>query len=433
MHPLALIKNRFLMRSVPLSLQRTAHIASRYGMDNQRLRSSIWEYAALCNARGFTPTFPVTATVLKRSPSLFKDIMQRHQVEFAVHGYRHIDYSSAPVSTFKEHLGEALRIFKECRIPVSGFRFPFLRGTDALVRVLPSYGFNWDSSRPFFWSMPDIRSVSQDRRQAFLRIGASYQSAFSVSETPVPESRQGFCEIPVSMPDDDMLLERLGLPPERIHAVTANMLKQVRAAEGILVLQLHPERFPFFKRALTGLMRSIQEDETVWPASLGEVSRWWAEKNASRWSLESRRGRFRLFVEAGDRVRVLARTAPPVRNLKPHGGDWTVLPGKAWTFESRKKPVVGVHPSTASRFLEFLQNEGWFYEVSSQKDAYSVYLNGHWTPEGTIGESFHRVVLATTFPLLRFAKWPEARKCCVAVSGDIDAVDIQDYLVRYHD
>jgi peptidoglycan/xylan/chitin deacetylase (PgdA/CDA1 family) len=434
MQSLDLIKNRFLMRSASLSILRMAHIMSRYGLDNQRLRSILWEYVGLCNTHHVIPTLPVTGSVLKRCQSVFRDLQQKMDVELAVHGYRHIDYTVFSLDHFKQHLSQAVQLFHDCRIPVSGFRFPFLRGDEARVRILASFGFQWDSSRAYFWDIPMWNGISEKRREAYRRIGDSYRFVLSGSDAPIPESRDGFTEIPVSLPDDDMLLERLGTPIRRFPVMIESMVERLETSKGILVLQMHPERFPFFKNVLDAVLTSIGSNPRIWTAPLNEVSSWWNEKNRARWSLVStRRGHYRLSVQSTDRVQVLIKDVTPLQRLKPFEGKWFILPEKQWKFQSARKPVIGVHPAIADTVSKILFDEGWFYEVSPRSEKYGVYLDSRFTSNNKmIREVIQRRADSSPFPLLRFWKWPGPYRCCVSITGDIDAIDIQDYLVRYH-
>jgi hypothetical protein len=236
------------------------------------------------------------------------------------------------------------------------------------------------------------------------------------------------------MPDDDMLLERLGMSSRQIPRAVHDMLRGLDPCGGIMAFQLHPERFPLFRKALESVLSYTDGHSTVWKASLGQVASWCQERNRYHWTLEStRKGTYRFVETGGRRIRILAKGLGSIRNFETFEKDWSILPKKPVSFQSEKRPVIGVHPDSAERLSPLLVNEGWLFEVSARSSDYRVFLDHGFLPElKKIEETIRKKADEPGSILLKRCRWPDARSRCVSITGDIDAIDLEDYLVRLH-
>jgi hypothetical protein len=84
--------------------RRVGTVARRFGITAGRFKRRLKAYEATTRELGCTPTFPVTAVVLRRHSGTFRDL-SRHGVELAVHGYVHVNYSVA--SKEQQEIGRA--------------------------------------------------------------------------------------------------------------------------------------------------------------------------------------------------------------------------------------------------------------------------------------------------------------------------------------
>ncbi len=422
------------MRSASLAFLRIYHIFTRYGMDSEKLRTILFDYVHVINAFGITPTLPITATVVERHPGLFQRLQDETMVEFAIHGFRHIDYSELNQSQFEEHLYNAIDIFHKHHLRFFGHRFPFLCKDNEKIQLLKSSGFQWDSSDCIAWHSPLFEGVSKQRADAYEQILKSYQISDSYNSVAVPRRKNGMLEIPLSLPDDDILVDRLGLSLTRFAGVFQEMLNQVQARGELLIFQLHPERFPWFKKPLLQVLNSIKNEKGIWKTSMNEIAVWWREKMDFQCSVEGiQKDRYRISVRCSDRAAVLIKNSMGTERSKPFWRSWNSIPGKRWEIFSPRKPVIGVHPDLSETVTPLLINEGFVFEISSPSDNYSVYLE---TKTINVDENVERQIADavdnTPYPLIRFWRWPEEKQCAVALSGDVDAIDIWDYFARYY-
>src|SRR5205809_6133837 len=105
------------------SARRASLLPRRYGLGPERLRSRLREMAAVLARWAATPTVPVTANTLDRHPGITEDL---HGMDPAIHGYRHIAYSSLTEAEQASDLDAAVTAFRRHDLPAHGFRAPYL-------------------------------------------------------------------------------------------------------------------------------------------------------------------------------------------------------------------------------------------------------------------------------------------------------------------
>ena len=101
--------------------KRARTIGQRYGLTAAKMDRSLAQLSRILRQSGCRATLPITAVALARNA----DIIQKHQaqgIEFAVHGYRHVDYSRLSLEEQCTHLREASRIFRDHGVRFEGFR-----------------------------------------------------------------------------------------------------------------------------------------------------------------------------------------------------------------------------------------------------------------------------------------------------------------------
>jgi len=424
MHRVQLIRERIKTRSLPHACTRLIHIAQRYGSNARQFSATLTELITLTARYHCTPTIPVTAMILKRHADLFRSI-RKMNVELGIHGLRHIDYSHVGISTLNQHLQEAVMIFKEEQIPGTGFRFPYLRQDDARIRELTGFHFQWDSSKAVVFDVLEDNRFPADKWQVYQRFLEMYQPLKQNEETGLPFFIDNMVEIPVALPDDDILVDQLGIRnQDDIFAVWSAMLDMTIQASGCLVLQVHPERFHLYKNALENLLRKASS-ENIWIASLGSIADWWRKKwqgNGIVTIQKLDRNRFRMqYPEEDGMVCMLMKKGRMVRK------------GRNITVECSRKPVVGLAPDTSGQIRSFLQTNGYFWENSDDANACTLYIPARYDRKEDWQFRLRNALNTSEMPLLGYARWPDNRPACLAVSGDIDCVTYWDFFTRFHD
>ena len=247
------------------SVRRAALLPRRYGLRPERIRSRLREMSAALRRFDITPTVPVTAITLDRHPSIAADLAG---LDVAIHGYRHIAYSGRPAASQARDLDAARASFSRHGIESRGFRAPYLLADATTSRLLRERGFAFDSSTPHFVLPLDHPMASDALRLATSRYG-------EIPKGPAnPELQDGLVELPVALPDDEILVDGLGITnPATLGRVLDSMLGAACSTGSLLVLQAHPERFHLLREAIESLLGQAT-DRGAWKASLSEVAAW---------------------------------------------------------------------------------------------------------------------------------------------------------------
>ena len=178
-------------------------------------------------------------------------------------------------------MAEAIRSFDEYHFPFSGFRAPYLKSHDRMSPILSQTGrFTYESSRPLLWD-----DIFGDRQKSFGFIEDFYKPCMHSTVASLPSIRGDLVDIPVSLPDDDILVDREGFPPERVSEIWEKMLAQCHQKGELFTLQLHPERIYELRTVLERLIDKAKSfDPPVWLTSLSGIARWTRQRNTDeRW------------------------------------------------------------------------------------------------------------------------------------------------------
>jgi hypothetical protein len=103
---------------------------------------------------------------------------------------------------------------------------------------------------------------------------------------------------------------------------------------------------------------------------------------------------------------------------------------KAFTISTIQRPVIGVSPKSTESLIDFLHHQGYLIEISEDSRNYPFYLE-----RLDFKREDERPLLAQiesgTWPLLRLGRWPNGARSALCVTGDIDALTLWDYGLRF--
>ncbi len=250
---------------------RASILPTRYGLTSERIRQRLRELVADMQQVEITPTIPVTGRTLERHGDLLANL---DGAEIAVHGYRHVAYSTLTPEARYTDLVTASGVFAAHGIRVCGFRAPYLSLTPDTLGLLRDRGFAYDSSASQFFG-----SRVNDSGELMRICARRYRSLSPDTQSPFMDS--GIAEIPVSLPDDEMLVDGLGIRQTATLAKTLlSMLTEAEARRCALVLQIHPERYGFLREALRDLVVAAS-DRGAWKAPLRDIAHWVSRPGAS--------------------------------------------------------------------------------------------------------------------------------------------------------
>ncbi len=415
-------------------------VFSRFGISETRTKRALQTVIDSLREDNAAPTFFIPAVVLRRHPTLIAEIA-RCGAEIGIHGYVHNDYRSLSEGEQHEQTEQAISVFQRTQIPFQGFRNPYLGWTAASLRVFTALNFVYESNEAVLHDVIDIDRLSSTLRSGYEKSLLLFQAITCSAYTLRPHFEGTLLRIPTSIPDDEMLFDRLRFNTEEVGHIWSSIMQRVYDLGGIYVLNLHPERAISCKPALDTLLACARNRSLpVWQARLQDIAQWWKE-----------RSQFRLNItpEAPNRWRVEAACTPRAtllaRNLEVedqpttcwYGADIRVQ-SHCYIVNAAQCPCIALSPQTPQEVLGFLHEQGYPAVCSSQEEAhnYALYLD---LPEGlgtTREEQIQRrsalvqQVEQLESPLLHFGCWPEGKRAALAITGDIDSVTIQDFFLR---
>ncbi len=406
-------------------LARGRTIASRYGLTPLRMTNALKALMEPLSQYACSATIPVTASALAANPAAKKQSFQG--VELAVHGLHHLDYSLLSLEQQLKHLHEARAIFQRMEIPVTGFRCPYLRWNEDTLTALKETGFTYDSSQALAWDVVGGLSTG-----AYLRVLDFYGAQSANTFPALPSWSDGLIRIPYSLPDDESLIDRLHITNAALMAdIWLAMLDRAYESGELFTLGLHPERALACQGALQAvLLKARSLGQEVWVARLDEIAAWYGNLGHASFELENDGGGlYYIRIYAPERATVLARSPEIIAETQPWKKDFQIVLSNQFFLKCDKRPVLGLAPGSPSSLVRFLRCEGYLVELSTDPGAYTVYLD-----RNSFDPKDERSLLAeleqSNRPLVRLSRWPDAARCALAITGDVDAFTIWDYAKR---
>jgi peptidoglycan/xylan/chitin deacetylase (PgdA/CDA1 family) len=379
--------------------------------------------------------------VLRRHASLIAE-MARGGAEIGVHGYVHNDYRLLSAAEQYQQTHRAMAVFRETGISYRGFRNPYLGWTEESLGVFASLGLTYESNEAILHDVIDRDRLLPRLREGYEKSLRLFQAIPCTTYTLRPHFEGTLLRLPTSLPDDEMLVDRLRITDaQEIGCIWRRVMQNVYDKGGLYVLNLHPERGTLCKDGLEALLRDARGCALpVWVASLQEIAQWWAERRRCGLTVAPvgpRRWRVEAYGSA--RLTLLARhLAVEEQRTSSWWGSEVRVEGRCCVVRAARCPCVGLSPRTAPAVGEFLREQGYATVCcpAEQAAGYALYVD---EPEGlgtTREEQIRRrsalvdriEQLAT--PLVQLGSWPDGRRAALAISGDIDSVTIQDFFLR---
>lgn len=411
-------------------IRRMWTISRSYGLKPTRMGQALERLITVLETYGGQATLPIPAVILVRHPALVRRLQTRG-IELAVHGWTHIPLDNRSADEQYAHLCHAQDIFAAAGIPATGFRAPYLRRDDNLRAAAEKAGFTYVSNQPILWAVLEAEAFSPASYAAYERAVAFYVPWRASERLSLPQLYNQLVEIPVSLPDDEILGDRLGGDSDLIKRAWQLILVETHRRGELFTIQLHPERIA---RCANGLIAVLAEARTltppVWFTRLDEIATWWrARARASVEITDAGDGRFHLVVAGPEGTTVLARAVKVDAPTMPWTDGYQRVETTTFTIRAPQRPFIGVSPG-ASKLADFLRQQGYIFEINEKRDCYSHYFD---QTEFTV--EHERQLLAqiegTDRPLVRLGRWPNGARSALAITGDIDALTLWDYGLRF--
>jgi len=410
-------------------LKRVWTLGRRYGLTVAKMDHALEQLSKVLQQFDAGATFPITATALADKG----DIIQKYQaqgIEFAVHGYRHVDHSQLSLAEQKMHFEKASQIFLQQGIQFGGFRSPYLRFNEHTLAALAQSGFSYDSTPGLFWDIGQKHIT-----ESYLRVLDFYgaQSANDYPALPYLGEVNNLVRIPYCLPDDEALIERLKLiDKQTMSNIWMSILNQTYELGELFTLGLHPERISLLHQPLSNtLARARELSPKVWIARLDEIAHWWRARSQATFELKVENdNHFQLSVSGPPGITVLARDVAINAKIESWYGGFDRILETSFSFQAGKRPCIGLSPDSAPALSDFLKQQGYWVETGHQSRAYSIYMEqAHFTPEDE--RPLLRKLAQSEASLIRLGRWPNGAQSAMCVTGDIDALTLWDYLLRF--
>ena len=399
------------------TVKRFWRVVKSYGVTSKKMEDKLSLFKAVLDKHSCSATFPITAIVLKRH----EDVIKKYgDVEFAIHGLVHKDYSAMTQKEQMKHLKTAVEIFRDAGIEPSGFRAPYLSHNESLVEVVKDSGLEYENSEAVLWNVEEIKRELE-------RIRRFYKPKEAKSCRSLPHGKDPVI-IPVSLPDDEILADRLRFNGREIGEVWRGIFEGVYERGEMFVLQLHPERIKECGAALEDVLEgTIRRTPAVWLTQLKDIARWWRERMKFRMEISERNGKYLVNVDCTDDATVLVKNMEVEGTIAWYNGYKTV-DSRTFEVSGNYPPSIGVSPSVSKGFKDFLREEGFHVVESLRKREFKLYFDN----DPKLDElSVLREIEASGAPLVRIWRWPFKARCALCITGDIDAMTLWDYMRRF--
>jgi peptidoglycan/xylan/chitin deacetylase (PgdA/CDA1 family) len=408
------------------TIARTAQVVSRFGATTSAMARRLDRYESLASAHGVRPTWPTTACVLERHPELLRRYAERG-VELAVHGLVHGDHAALDHARQRETIARALELFERSGLRPSGFRGPYLRYNQATLDVLRALGFRYHSSQAVVF--PLVTSELDETAAAQYAHALRLYGAVDARRVAVrPRMRDGLVDIPVAVPDDEILLDRLRLAEPALSDQWLAILEMTHRRGDLFTIQLHPERVEKLGESLEATLTAARgRHGAVHIARLDEIAAWWLRRGGFVLRVTpAGTGRCRVTLDAdGDATLLVRGLAVPAA---PWYGRDSRCELRAFEVEIDRLPMVGVSRDSPPDVARFLAEEGFPTQISAERGRFGAYIDvadQKWSEASVLD-----AIESAPGPLVRVWRWPDGARSALAVTGDIDALTLRDFVAR---
>jgi hypothetical protein len=179
------------------------------------------------------------------------------------------------------------------------------------------------------------------------------------------------------------------------------------------------------------LRAARQLQPAVWFARLDTISHWWLARSSARVNVHSESdGVYRIDVSGPEGVTLLARHLEVIGNSRFWDGVYCQIHGSQAAVRSEARPVIGVSEQTSLYLSAFLRQQGFIVESAVERSTYSI-----WIDRPQFGQADEKSLLEeieeSKAPLVRLGRWPDGARSALCITGDIDALTIWDYYLRF--
>jgi len=426
----------FVVRTKGLigSILRMGMLIRRFDISGNKMKNAVLEIEQIGKKYKYRPAIFIPALVLKRHRNLLSDLSDAN-LEFAIHGYTHKNFKPLGLHEQVSEIQKAKDVFNELEMPAYGFRAPYLSWNGYTNEAVEKCQLLWESDEALMWNGFRNFRVSKSRHFSEKAIYELYDPLDAEKNVAIPRLEGRIISIPVALPDDEILVDRLGIKDsEKIGQLWIEIMEDTYERGGVFALALHPERFRICQEAMKALLRKAAgySKPSIWITSMREIAEWWKEKSQFQFTFEAipERG-YGVQCECTDRAIILCRNLSSEASKVPFYQDYNIIEDREFFIESGNlKPCIGVHPRCSKILREFLTDEGFCYEVSDKNSKYSLFLNEYETFARKHEMDLLSRIAENPNPIVRYWRWPAGMRSAFVTTHDLDSVTITDFLLR---
>ncbi len=423
-------------------MRRLRTVFSRFGFTGVPMHRSLSTILELLNQYGGSPTFFIPAVVLRRHPALLAEIADCG-AEVGIHGFVHNNYRLLSKHEQYKQTQRAIAVFEQLQRPFLGVRNPYLGWKEDTVEVYTSLGFAYESNEAVFHDIVPLDHFSRSLQESYAKSQELYQVLPCNAYTLRPHFEGDLVRIPLSVPDDEMLFDRLHITSvEKIGHLWSAIMLRVYDFSGIYTLNLHPERAALCAKSLAMLASCARsQNRPVWIARLGEVAHWWKERRTFKLHITRLADNcWQIEPECTSEAALLARHVPLAGGLaaRPWRQDEVHVSAQRLLVHAQKCPCIALSRRTPQSVADFLSEQGCPYVFCDAEQAEDYVLSldmpaGLGTTRGEqvqLRSDLVAQIEQLDAPFVRFSYWPGEYYAALAISGDIDSITIQDFFLR---
>ncbi|MGH2510726.1 MAG: polysaccharide deacetylase family protein, partial [Ktedonobacteraceae bacterium] len=365
--------------------RRLRTVFTRFGFSDGVTRRALFALLQALQPYQTAPTFFIPAVVLNRHPKLISEIAQRG-AEIGIHGHVHNDYRTLNSTQQYTQTQQAIDIFNHTHINYAGFRNPYLGWNEESLEVFRQLGFHYESNEAVLHDVINLADFSPLLQSGFAKSLALFQAIPCTAYTLRPHFEQELLRIPTSIPDDEMLFDRLRVTqPQQVGDIWSQVMQRVYAQEGIYTLNIHPERGILCQQALKGLLTcASSQAQPVWITRLDEVATWWRERRDFRLHvtpLTPQRWQVRTTCTARATMLGLHLTVE-AQPTHPWSGEEQRIDAHEFIVQAAQLPCLALSPRTPVAVEDFLHEQGYGVVAGIAEDAQADYAHYLDLPDG---------------------------------------------------
>ena len=402
------------------AVTRLPTIVGRFGVTPDKSEHNLDRLLEVTDRYSVKPTLPVTAATAKRHPDVVRRLEDRG-VEIAAHGLVHNDYASLTREEQFAQVGQAREQLESLGFKIRGWRCPYSRWNDDTLDALRASGFEYDATPVYEWPAFQEENIhmSPEAEADYQRLCRLFNVRDARTRAVLPTMVDDLVQIPMSIPQDEDMVDRLHLDGEAMSRVWRRMLHDSHSRRELFVICLHPERAILCAEPLEATLDKARTLGDVWIPTLAEIADWWLERSRTRVDVSSN----------GHPGSWAIKVCGPQRSAIRCGAHM-VTGGGAATVEQPRKPVIASDAQWPEETITRLREAGYLVERK---------------PDGNVQYALHlRDVAARSDPpdavlrsvekhegsLVRVQPWPAGTRSCLSITGDIDALTLVDFAMR---